>query len=81
MHHESDQLKEELIRENSRKEDLRKSLRLCDEAKNRVQSEANRLKVEVEEMNVKVKVRERERNYACVLVCVRLIERSPVRSV
>jgi len=75
MQHESDQLKEELIRENNRKEDLRKSLRLCDEAKNRVQSEANRLRVEVEEMVVKVKAAEDSEKFAQKIISEKEEER------
>ena len=56
MHHESDQLKEELVREQNRQEDLRKSLRLSEEAKNRVQSESNKQRMEIENLNVKLKV-------------------------
>jgi len=62
--HESDQLKEELVREHNRKDDLRKSLRLSEEAKNRIQSEANRLRVEVEQMEIKLKAAEESEKFA-----------------
>ena len=56
MHHESDQLKEELVREHNRKDDLRKSLRICEEAKNRVQCESNKQRMELEDLGIKLKV-------------------------
>jgi len=75
MVHESDQLKEELIREHNRKDDLRKSLRMCEEAKNRIQSECNKLKVDVDDMAVKLKSAEDSEKFAHKIIAEKEAER------